>query len=77
LFVLYIYIYFIFKKIRHYKGRGAFESIGAGIDMIPGDIAFKVINFIFYMKFFILNQKYLLKYSYLILQYKVKFCYIG
>jgi len=23
-------------------GRGAFESIGAGIDMIPGDIAFKV-----------------------------------
>jgi len=26
---------------KHYMGRGAFESIGAGIDMIPGDIAFK------------------------------------
>jgi 2,3-diphosphopglycerate-independent phosphoglycerate mutase len=25
----------------HYHGRGAFESIGAGIDMLPGDIAFK------------------------------------
>ncbi|KAM0682247.1 hypothetical protein MDAP_002479 [Mitosporidium daphniae] len=24
-----------------YKGRGAFESIGAGIDLAPGDIAFK------------------------------------
>jgi 2,3-diphosphopglycerate-independent phosphoglycerate mutase len=25
----------------HYHGRGAFESIGAGIHMMPGDIAFK------------------------------------
>lgn len=25
----------------HYQGRGAFESMGAGIEMIPGDIAFK------------------------------------
>jgi hypothetical protein len=26
---------------RHYRGRGAFESMGAGIAMAPGDIAFK------------------------------------
>ncbi len=26
---------------RHYRGRGAFESMGAGIPMAPGDIAFK------------------------------------
>lgn len=26
---------------RYYRGRGAFESMGAGIDMAPGDIAFK------------------------------------
>ena len=26
---------------RHYKGRGSFETIGAGLDMDPGDIAFK------------------------------------
>ncbi|RKP09793.1 2,3-bisphosphoglycerate-independent phosphoglycerate mutase-domain-containing protein [Thamnocephalis sphaerospora] len=25
----------------YYRGRGAFESMGAGLDMIPGDIAFK------------------------------------
>ncbi|GAA5806453.1 hypothetical protein HPULCUR_011987 [Helicostylum pulchrum] len=25
----------------HYRGRGAFESMGAGLEMIPGDIAFK------------------------------------
>ncbi len=25
----------------HYRGRGAFESMGAGIPMAPGDIAFK------------------------------------
>ncbi|KAI8048141.1 2,3-bisphosphoglycerate-independent phosphoglycerate mutase-domain-containing protein [Gilbertella persicaria] len=25
----------------YYEGRGAFESMGAGLDMIPGDIAFK------------------------------------
>ena len=25
----------------HYRGRGAFESMGAGIAMSPGDIAFK------------------------------------
>jgi 2,3-diphosphopglycerate-independent phosphoglycerate mutase len=26
----------------YYKGRGAFETIGAGLPMAPGDIAFKV-----------------------------------
>ena len=26
---------------RYYRGRGAFESMGAGIPMEPGDIAFK------------------------------------
>ncbi|KAI7893047.1 2,3-bisphosphoglycerate-independent phosphoglycerate mutase-domain-containing protein, partial [Mucor mucedo] len=26
---------------KYYRGRGAFESMGAGLDMIPGDIAFK------------------------------------
>lgn len=30
------------KKKRYYEGRGAFESMGAGLDMIPSDIAFKV-----------------------------------
>lgn len=29
---------------RYYEGRGAFESMGAGLDMIPSDIAFKVRN---------------------------------
>ena len=28
-------------RCRYYKGRGAFESMGAGIEMRPGDIAFK------------------------------------
>jgi 2,3-bisphosphoglycerate-independent phosphoglycerate mutase len=28
---------------KYYRGRGAFESIGAGMQMRPGDIAFKVI----------------------------------
>lgn len=28
----------------YYRGRGAFESMGAGLAMSPGDIAFKVIN---------------------------------
>ena len=27
---------------RFYRGRGAFETMGAGLDMAPGDIAFKV-----------------------------------
>lgn len=27
---------------RYYRGRGAFESMGAGLEMKPGDIAFKV-----------------------------------
>lgn len=27
---------------RYYRGRGAFETMGAGLEMIPGDIAFKV-----------------------------------
>lgn len=26
----------------YYRGRGAFESMGAGLPMAPGDIAFKV-----------------------------------
>ena len=26
---------------KYYRGRGAFESMGAGLDMAPGDIAFK------------------------------------
>lgn len=26
---------------QYYRGRGAFESMGAGIEMGPGDIAFK------------------------------------
>jgi 2,3-bisphosphoglycerate-independent phosphoglycerate mutase len=26
---------------RYYRGRGAFESMGAGLPMAPGDIAFK------------------------------------
>jgi 2,3-bisphosphoglycerate-independent phosphoglycerate mutase len=26
----------------YYRGRGAFESMGAGLAMAPGDIAFKV-----------------------------------
>ena len=28
----------------YYQGRGAFESMGAGLAMSPGDIAFKVCN---------------------------------
>jgi len=26
---------------QYYRGRGAFESMGSGLDMEPGDIAFK------------------------------------
>lgn len=29
----------------YYRGRGAFESMGAGLAMIPGDIAFKVCSY--------------------------------
>lgn len=29
----------------YYRGRGAFESMGAGLAMSPGDIAFKVYSF--------------------------------
>lgn len=29
----------------YYRGRGAFESMGAGLPMSPGDIAFKVNSF--------------------------------
>ncbi|KAL0490721.1 2,3-bisphosphoglycerate-independent phosphoglycerate mutase [Acrasis kona] len=32
---------FGYEPRKHYKGRGSFESIGAGLDMIKGDIAFK------------------------------------
>jgi 2,3-bisphosphoglycerate-independent phosphoglycerate mutase len=28
-------------RCRYYRGRGAFESMGAGLPMAPGDIAFK------------------------------------
>ena len=28
-----------------YQGRGAFEALGGGLDMKPGDIAFKVYHF--------------------------------
>lgn len=31
----------------YYCGRGAFESMGAGLVMSPGDIAFKVIDFFY------------------------------
>jgi 2,3-bisphosphoglycerate-independent phosphoglycerate mutase len=27
----------------YYRGRGAFETMGAGLPMKPGDIAFKVL----------------------------------
>lgn len=30
-----------FLSCRYYRGRGAFESLGAGLPMAPGDIAFK------------------------------------
>jgi 2,3-diphosphopglycerate-independent phosphoglycerate mutase len=26
---------------KYYRGRGAFETMGAGLEMLPGDIAFK------------------------------------
>ena len=29
-------------SLSFYRGRGAFESLGAGLDMREGDIAFKV-----------------------------------
>jgi 2,3-diphosphopglycerate-independent phosphoglycerate mutase len=32
---------FGYEPRKHYRGRGSFESIGAGLDMIKGDIAFK------------------------------------
>ncbi|CAN1760571.1 2,3-bisphosphoglycerate-independent phosphoglycerate mutase 1 [Linum perenne] len=32
----------------YYRGRGAFESMGAGLAMSPGDIAFKVTAMLFY-----------------------------
>lgn len=32
----------------YYRGRGAFESMGAGLAMSPGDIAFKVDAFFFF-----------------------------
>jgi 2,3-bisphosphoglycerate-independent phosphoglycerate mutase len=31
---------------QYYRGRGAFETMGAGLEMLPGDIAFKC-NFAF------------------------------
>jgi len=32
---------FGYEPRKHYKGRGSFETMGAGLDMQPGDIAFK------------------------------------
>mmetsp|Transcript_7843 Transcript_7843/g.1023 ORF Transcript_7843/g.1023 Transcript_7843/m.1023 type:complete len:90 (+) Transcript_7843:122-391(+) len=32
---------FDYDPINNYRGRGSFESMGAGIDMNAGDIAFK------------------------------------
>jgi hypothetical protein len=32
---------FVVYSCRYYRGRGAFESMGAGLPMAPGDIAFK------------------------------------
>lgn len=29
---------------RYYRGRGAFETMGTGLEMLPGDIAFKVLS---------------------------------
>ena len=34
--------YFCNLNFRYYRGRGAFESMGAGMEMQKGDIAFKV-----------------------------------
>lgn len=35
----------------YYRGRGAFESMGAGLAMSPGDIAFKVYILVFVIMF--------------------------
>ena len=32
---------FGYDPLKHYDGRGAFEALGAGLDLSPGDIAFK------------------------------------
>lgn len=37
----------------YYRGRGAFESMGAGLAMSPGDIAFKVSHPIFLLFLFL------------------------
>lgn len=34
----------IYLSPRYYKGRGALETIGTGLEMKPGDIAFKVLS---------------------------------
>ncbi len=41
----------------YYRGRGSFESLGAGLPMVPGDIAFKVCvySFIWLFLFFLLQ----------------------
>ena len=44
---------------RYYIGRGAFESMGAGLEMKPGDIAFKVIwlyNILYIQTFYTCSQ---------------------
>ena len=43
----------------YYRGRGAFESMGAGLAMSPGDIAFKVSKFFFtFSSFFFIYGHY-------------------
>ncbi|ETV93187.1 hypothetical protein H310_12791 [Aphanomyces invadans] len=32
---------FGYPPTKHYRGRGSFEAMGAGLDMAPGDVAFK------------------------------------
>jgi 2,3-diphosphopglycerate-independent phosphoglycerate mutase len=46
----------------YYRGRGAFESMGAGLAMSPGDIAFKVsINFCLQFHIIFHWENYILK----------------
>lgn len=49
----------------YYRGRGAFESMGAGLAMSPGDIAFKVSKFFFTFSSFFFIYGHLVKNSYL------------
>jgi 2,3-diphosphopglycerate-independent phosphoglycerate mutase len=33
-----------YNPMKYYRGRGAFEALGGGLEMKAGDIAFKVVN---------------------------------